>query len=227
MTGSRRTLCSLVVRRISDASSSAPILTASSCVSSPAAPWPPCHRGSPGRRDLAPRDASDPRTRSESHRWIFLGATFLRRPSRFLKTDAMGRRGCFAGLAHADRRAGVNDGAADDHPVSMPPPRPGRCRCCRGWPAGGHRPPRDRPWLRTGDQTMGGRADPTALLHWFRRSRIRWGTRDDIHEAFLKLACALICWRRLRTPLCEELRPGGVVQRHRAASTAFSRCFTA
>ena len=35
-----------------------------------------------------------------------------------------------------------------------------------------------------------------ALLHWFRRLRIRWGIRDDIHEAFLSLACS-ICWRRL------------------------------
>jgi hypothetical protein len=24
--------------------------------------------------------------------------------------------------------------------------------------------------------------------------------RDDIHEAFLSLACATICWRRLRNP---------------------------
>ena len=38
-----------------------------------------------------------------------------------------------------------------------------------------------------------------ALLHWFRRLRIRWEIRDDIHEAFLSLACAIICWRRLRT----------------------------
>ncbi|MCK7626565.1 IS5 family transposase [Streptomyces sp. RS10V-4] len=37
-----------------------------------------------------------------------------------------------------------------------------------------------------------------ALLHWFGRLRIRWETRDDIHEAFLKLACSLICWRRLQ-----------------------------
>jgi IS5 family transposase len=37
-----------------------------------------------------------------------------------------------------------------------------------------------------------------ALLHWFRRLRIRWEIRDDIHEAFLSLACAIICWRRLR-----------------------------
>jgi len=42
-------------------------------------------------------------------------------------------------------------------------------------------------------------ARPTqpALLHWFRRLRIRWEIRDDIHEAFLSLACAIICWRRL------------------------------
>ncbi|MFI5807174.1 hypothetical protein [Streptomyces sp. NPDC051561] len=36
-----------------------------------------------------------------------------------------------------------------------------------------------------------------AYLHWFRRLRIRWEIRDDIHEAFLSLGCALICWRRL------------------------------
>ncbi|MFJ3140826.1 IS5 family transposase [Streptomyces sp. NPDC086843] len=39
-----------------------------------------------------------------------------------------------------------------------------------------------------------------AHLHGFRRLRIRWEIRDDIHEAFLTLACALICWRRL-TPV--------------------------
>jgi hypothetical protein len=36
-----------------------------------------------------------------------------------------------------------------------------------------------------------------ALLHWFRRLRIRREIRDDIHEAFLSLACGIICWRRL------------------------------
>lgn len=36
-----------------------------------------------------------------------------------------------------------------------------------------------------------------ALLHWFRRLRIRWEIRDDIHEAFLALAAGIICWRRL------------------------------
>jgi hypothetical protein len=34
-----------------------------------------------------------------------------------------------------------------------------------------------------------------AHLHWFRRPRIRWEVRDDIHEVFLALGCALICWR--------------------------------
>ncbi|WP_435841855.1 IS5 family transposase [Streptomyces coeruleorubidus] len=37
-----------------------------------------------------------------------------------------------------------------------------------------------------------------AQLHWFRRLRIRWEIRDDIHEAFLTLGCAIICWRRLK-----------------------------
>jgi transposase len=36
-----------------------------------------------------------------------------------------------------------------------------------------------------------------ALLHWFRRLRIRWEIRDDIHEAFMTLACAIVCYRRL------------------------------
>ena len=38
-----------------------------------------------------------------------------------------------------------------------------------------------------------------ALLHWCRRLRIRWEIRDDIHEALLSLAAALICWRLLAT----------------------------
>ncbi|WP_083983202.1 transposase [Actinomadura hibisca] len=36
-----------------------------------------------------------------------------------------------------------------------------------------------------------------ALLHWFRHLRIRWEIRDDIHEAFMILAAAIICWRHL------------------------------
>jgi hypothetical protein len=38
----------------------------------------------------------------------------------------------------------------------------------------------------------------SALLHLFRRLRICWEVRDDIHEAFLSLACAIICFPRLR-----------------------------
>ncbi|MFE3907908.1 IS5 family transposase [Streptomyces sp. NPDC059153] len=40
-----------------------------------------------------------------------------------------------------------------------------------------------------------------ALLHWFRRLRIRWEIRADIHQAFLTLGCAIICWRRLKPSL--------------------------
>jgi hypothetical protein len=36
-----------------------------------------------------------------------------------------------------------------------------------------------------------------ALLHWFRRPRIRREIRDDTHEAFMTPAAAIICWRRL------------------------------
>jgi transposase len=36
-----------------------------------------------------------------------------------------------------------------------------------------------------------------AWLHQFRRLRIRWERRPDLHEAFLSLACPLICWRQL------------------------------
>ena len=41
-----------------------------------------------------------------------------------------------------------------------------------------------------------------AWLHGFRRLRIRWERRADIHEAFLTLACCLITHRQLRS-LCE------------------------
>jgi len=33
-------------------------------------------------------------------------------------------------------------------------------------------------------------------LHRFRRLRIRHERRADMHQAFLSLACSLICWRR-------------------------------
>lgn len=41
-----------------------------------------------------------------------------------------------------------------------------------------------------------------AWLHQFKRLRIRWERRADIHEAFLKLACCLICRRCLEPSLC-------------------------
>ena len=41
-----------------------------------------------------------------------------------------------------------------------------------------------------------------AWLHQFRRLRIRYERRDDVHEAFLKLGCALICWNVVTASLC-------------------------
>ena len=43
-----------------------------------------------------------------------------------------------------------------------------------------------------------------AWLHQFRRLRVRYEKRADIHEAFLSLACALICWNFLRTDWIES-----------------------
>lgn len=37
-----------------------------------------------------------------------------------------------------------------------------------------------------------------AWLHQFRRLRIRFERLPQIHEAFLKLGCAMICWRFLK-----------------------------
>jgi transposase len=34
-------------------------------------------------------------------------------------------------------------------------------------------------------------------LHQFKRLRVRWEYRADIHHAFLKLACCLVCRRQL------------------------------
>jgi transposase len=34
-------------------------------------------------------------------------------------------------------------------------------------------------------------------LHQHRRLRVRWERRDDVHQAFLSLACCLICLKRL------------------------------
>ena len=37
-----------------------------------------------------------------------------------------------------------------------------------------------------------------AWLNQFRRLRVRYDKRGDIHEAFLSLGCVLICWHTLR-----------------------------
>ncbi|MFJ7242164.1 transposase [Streptomyces olivaceus] len=40
-----------------------------------------------------------------------------------------------------------------------------------------------------------------ALLHHFKRLAVRWERRTQLHDAFVSLACSLICYRRLkRTP---------------------------
>ncbi|MGW4047813.1 hypothetical protein [Streptomyces sp. NPDC004721] len=43
-----------------------------------------------------------------------------------------------------------------------------------------------------------------ALLRWFRRLRIRWEVRDNIHEAFLTLDMAVISWQRLKTSFSQD-----------------------
>lgn len=37
-----------------------------------------------------------------------------------------------------------------------------------------------------------------ALLHQFKRLAVRWERRTVLHDAFVSLACILICWRRLK-----------------------------
>ena len=39
-------------------------------------------------------------------------------------------------------------------------------------------------------------------LHQFRRLRIRYERRADVHLAFLKIGCILICHRYLTSPFC-------------------------
>ena len=38
-----------------------------------------------------------------------------------------------------------------------------------------------------------------ALMHQFKRLRMRDDRDDEIHEAFMTLACAIMCWRRLHS----------------------------
>ncbi|MEV0489935.1 hypothetical protein [Streptomyces atratus] len=37
-----------------------------------------------------------------------------------------------------------------------------------------------------------------ALLHHFKRLAVRWERRPELHDAFISLACSLICWRRIK-----------------------------
>jgi transposase len=39
-------------------------------------------------------------------------------------------------------------------------------------------------------------------LHQFRRLRVRYERRADIHEAFMSLGCVIICWRNLQNAFC-------------------------
>lgn len=41
-----------------------------------------------------------------------------------------------------------------------------------------------------------------AWLHQFRRLRVRYERLPSIHEAFLRLGCAIICWRLLKKSFC-------------------------
>jgi hypothetical protein len=38
-----------------------------------------------------------------------------------------------------------------------------------------------------------------ALMHQFKRLRVRDDRDDVVHEAFMTIACALMCWRRLHS----------------------------
>ncbi|MEV5162833.1 hypothetical protein [Streptomyces sp. NPDC053728] len=37
-----------------------------------------------------------------------------------------------------------------------------------------------------------------ALLHLFKRLAVRWERRTELHDAFVSLACSLICFRHLK-----------------------------
>ena len=38
-----------------------------------------------------------------------------------------------------------------------------------------------------------------SLMHQFKRLRVRDDRDDQVHEAFMTLACAIMCWRRLHS----------------------------
>ncbi len=42
-------------------------------------------------------------------------------------------------------------------------------------------------------------------LHQFRRLRVRYERRADIHEAFMALGCVIMCWRTLQNEFCQTV----------------------
>ena len=54
-----------------------------------------------------------------------------------------------------------------------------------------------RPWPGGARNAAAGWECTAGWLHRFRRLRVRYERRADIHEAFLSLGCSIICLRRL------------------------------
>ncbi|MEU2765143.1 hypothetical protein ABZ648_34525, partial [Streptomyces sp. NPDC007094] len=51
-------------------------------------------------------------------------------------------------------------------------------------------------WECAGPELGGvGEKPLVALLHHFKRLAVRWERRTELHDAFVSLACSLICWR--------------------------------
>ena len=70
-----------------------------------------------------------------------------------------------------------------------------------GWSSAGSagdRPPPDRARLRAGPPPLG-RGAHLRLAAQFKRLRIRYERRADIHHAMLAIGCCLVCFRRLRS----------------------------
>jgi hypothetical protein len=63
-------------------------------------------------------------------------------------------------------------------------------------------PVRERRRRYPGRKAIGDRLVLNGISHVLhtRRLRIRYERDPEMHTAFLTLACAILCWRRLRTP---------------------------
>jgi transposase len=60
-----------------------------------------------------------------------------------------------------------------------------------------------------------------AWLNQFRRLRVRYEKRADIHEAFLALGCILICWRFLRLKLPSNFRHAWIANVEKSPGASF------